>query len=328
MQILRQLIREMALKSFTTIPSDDVLGGEKQDLGDEPGRMSGRFYDPGAASPARKRLSKQYLEMTWEQPYYKRRVERQYARTPMPINIFVLPTVLGIGSEESGVFLTRRGEIPSPDRQQRMIELLEKLSPEAAKNIVPGDTTFIVVPSAPASAYDVESEEDFKRPEIESRIKRDWKSSDGAYMVIHALFDNGLLSEYTGPVRDALEELIERLGEAGFSEYVPSMKALVSILRLKTLRDFLGPKNEADEYDTVEELCTVAFLGRVSPVNLGSFPKVNAAGDPIDPAIVEEGNAVIARLSDALLSMLDSAYEKVTGNVIPVSTVPALFFDL
>jgi len=313
---IRKIVREMALKSYNIIPSDETLGGETFDLGYEEGAEVDAQYVPEPDPDVRAR-SGAYIGRTYGQKGYRRTVERQMERTPFPLNVFILPSV-DMFYSEAGLGGVDRSPDPArlgPDSQAKMLSFLERIAPEAAAQISPGDVTLIIQPAGlgerDESFNELTPEDIGSHPNIKT-----WRQGDGVYMAFHAMFDNGGLGMYNVPFNDPfgrISELIMEYVIAG--DYERESEILAQILRIKTLRD---AARTGGGHDTLDELATVAVLRDAIPVNLGSFPTEDVEGNPIPQEVVAEGNDAIQELYDAVVSVKENVYAAIAGKIIPV----------
>jgi hypothetical protein len=193
---IRKIVREMALKSYNIVTDDDPVGDEPFVIGNviDKGLYDEEWPDQATSTlsytrqldPVEREKGRDYVAGTYGQKGYRRTVERQYARVPFPVNIFVLPPGARDKQYRSIVGLTglrERGPDPrmmGGDMQGRLMELIRVLSPDEAAQISPEDMTLIIVPGN------------------NKRYPGFWRTYDGAYMAIHALF------EYDGPFSDEL----------------------------------------------------------------------------------------------------------------------------
>jgi len=323
---IRQIVREMALKSYRVV-SPESMPDEEFDLGATEEKVFGSeeteavpmTYMP-ETDPEMGEKSRAYTSRTYEQPGYRKTAERQYKSTPFPVNIVVLPD----SSYGSGMRVSGRGPDPSkmlPGTQEKLFAFLERISPEAAASVDPGDVTLIIKP-APFSGGDGLSSLSVDEIKVMPDIKR-WREGDGVYVAIHAMFEaNGNFAYAVREPAHIFARIDDLLAEAGWEEEDIRAKAEAGILRIKTLRNAVAKGKKQGYYeghDTDIELIVVSFLNNVPAVNLDSFPTVGLDGEPIDPEIVLEGNGLIADLYSAVERSIADVYSKVVGKIIPVS---------
>ena len=307
---IRKIVREMALKSYNVLPSDESLGSEDVPLGyaeekfginsraDYDGSIS---YTPAAGDPR----AGIYISKTYGQPGYRSTVARQYGKIPFPVNIFVLPSISaldqGITSYRGTMRLVQKdlesGTYSYDDSP--ILDLLERIQPGCTSVIEPGDATLIIQPAGAAAG---------SAEEMQVMDTRGWRQGDGVYLALHALYEaGGPMSSSMQRVEKPYKELLDLLQYAGYDS-VPLGEALVRILRVRTLRDAFrmqkasvarGEQNSGPpSNDTEVELLVVANLIGKSPVNLNTFPTTRPDGEPLAEDLVLRGNEAIQALHD------------------------------
>jgi hypothetical protein len=318
---IRKIVREMALKSYNIVTDDDPVGDEPFVIGDVPD-AAGPFDLTGPPvvrqlsytrqrDPAERAAGREYIERTYGQKGYRRTAERQYGRVPFPVNIFVLPP----GDKREGTTgiaglmgIIKRGPDPrlmDPAMQGRLMELISRLSPEEAAKIEPGDMTLIIVPGSSKKPIGW------------------WRTYDGVYMAIHALFEwEGPFVDETDGVIRIYKELDRFNFESGVIEYAGdtstwTMQEIMPMFKMRTMG--LEIKSGADRYDIYQEICTYAFLQAAPPIRLGSYPVVDRDGNPLDPAITAQGNEILQRLYDHVNEMIPRVYSYVQGKILIVT---------
>jgi hypothetical protein len=318
---IRKIVREMALKSYNIVTDDDPVGDEPFVIGNviDKGLYDEEWPDQATSTlsytrqldPVEREKGRDYVAGTYGQKGYRRTVERQYARVPFPVNIFVLPPGARDKQYRSIVGLTglrERGPDPrmmGGDMQGRLMELIRVLSPDEAAQISPEDMTLIIVPGN------------------NKRYPGFWRTYDGAYMAIHALF------EYDGPFSDELhgvKKIYKAFDmfnyEAGVVEDIDdysswTMEKIVPMFKMRTMSSEV--KQGAERYDIGQEICTYAFLQAAPPIRLGSYPVVDREGNPLDPAITAQGNEILQRLYDHVNEMIPRVYSYVQGKILIVT---------
>ena len=317
---LRRLVREMALKSYNIVTDDEPLGDEPFVIGDVPDaaglidltspQVVRQLSYTRQRDPAERVSGREYIERTYGQKGYRRTAERQYARVPFPVNIFVLPPGAydGFHMRIAGMTgIIKRGPDPrlmDPAMQGRLMELISTLSPEEAAKIEPGDMTLIIAPGSSKKSIGW------------------WRTGDGVYMAIHALFEwEGPFADETDGVIRVYNELDNFNFESGVIEEagdtsIWTMEEIMPMFKMRTMG--LEIKSGADRYDIYQEICTYAFLQGAPPINLGSYPVVDREGNPLDPEITAQGNEILQRLYDHVKEMIPRLYSYVQGKILTV----------